>query len=300
MNSPATPGAVWAQQAVWSQTASRLKTSIERMRSCILILVVATAILETLGAQLAARTDAHATTAQVLAGAGMVLMAVAAFLQGQGRSGQAASRWIRARAVSEALKEHLYRYLTGTGDYEVADREEVLRRKTQKVLAEVEDLEPEAATVEVPERELPAVHNLEDYATLRVRAQIEGYYRPRARTLAVRRKTWRRVQTGLMALTAVLSALVALVPDTGLPGWVAVLTTIAGTLGAHVEAAHYDQLIISYRATASRLEWLLTEWQDSLSKTPATPEQRADFVNRCEDAISVQNQAWLAGWATQD
>jgi hypothetical protein len=265
-----------------------------------LVLVVATAVLETLGAQIALWADGPSIAASVLAGAGAVLMALAAFLQGRAQAVRQASRWIRARAASEALKEQMFRYLTGTGEYEVPDREDVLRRKTQQVLDDVRDLETEAAMIEVPAGEPPALKTLDDYVTVRVREQIEGYYRPRARAFAVRRTRWRRLQTGLMVVTAILGALVALFPGTGIPGWVAVLTTITGTLGAHLEAAHYDQLIISYRATASRLEWLLTEWRDTLSKLPLTPAQRTDFVNRCEDAISVENQAWMAGWATQD
>jgi hypothetical protein len=298
MNGSATLASVWRQQAVWSRTASRLKTAMERARLRILALVVATAVLETLAAQLAARADGPTVWAQVLAGTGAVLMALAAFWQGRARAGNHVSRWIRARSASEALKEQAFRYLTRTGEYDAPDPEAALRKWAEALLADVEDLEAEAARVNVPEREPPAVASLDEYVAARVAQQVEGYYRPRARGLAAERDAWRRGQTLLMLTAAALGALVAYLPEAGIAAWVAVLTTVTGTLAAHVEASRYDQLIVSYRATASRLEWLLAEWRDTLSKQALGPRERGAFVDRCEDAISVENQAWLAGWAT--
>ncbi|MGH8510764.1 MAG: hypothetical protein ACREUD_07450 [Gammaproteobacteria bacterium] len=60
----------------------------------------------------------------------------------------------------------------------------------------------------------------------------------------------------------------------GLAAWVAVLTTMAGALGAHIEAARFDQLAIGYRATAARLEALRDEWNDRLSREPPVKHKR--------------------------
>ena len=290
---------VWRQQAVWSETASRLKRANERGRRWVLWLVIATAILETTAAQLSTRPDPGALPYQIPAALGAVLAALAAFLEQRSRNEDLTSRWIRARSASEALKEQVYRYLTRTGVYAGSDPESALREASQRVLDDVRELESDAATVQAQDRSVPAVSDLDAYVRLRVRGQAEGYYRPRSTQLAERRRVWRRAQTSFMLLTVVFGALVSFLPVAGLPAWGAVLTTLTGAIGAYIQSARFDHLIIYYRATAARLESLISEWEDTLSKGSITEEVRSNFVDRCEEAISVENQAWLAGWGAE-
>jgi hypothetical protein len=137
---------------------------------------------------------------------------------------------------------------------------------------------------------------LEAYVKARVEDQIDGYYLRQATSVARQGAAWRRVQSLLLLVGAGLGALVAFAPRLGLGAWVAVLTTVAGAFGAHIEASRFDHLTVSYRTTASRLQALRDEWRDALSKRALAPDEKAGFVDRCEDAISVENEAWMAGW----
>jgi hypothetical protein len=66
----------------------------------------------------------------------------------------------------------------------------------------------------------------------------------------------------------------------------AVLTTLAGAVLAHVEASRYDFLVMTYRATARRLE--------DRGNRPQQPW--SDFVNDCENILSAENASWIAKW----
>lgn len=229
-----------------------------------------------------------------------MLAALAALLQNWSKEGARISRWTRARSASEALKEQTYRYLTRTGAYARAQPEDALRDARLKILDKVADLESIAATIQPPPRDPPPDLDLAGYTQRRVAGQIDGYYRKRAAELAKSRSRWRLLQTSLLLLGSALGGAVALNVIPGLAAWVAVLTTLAGALGAHIEASRFDQLAIGYRATAARLEALRDEWTDKLSHETLSQAQKDRFVDRCEDAISVENQAWMAEWSGPD
>jgi hypothetical protein len=289
----------WAQQGIWSAVAGRLKHEIAQARTVFLGLLVATAILETAAAQLVGALGDDAAVPRAVAASGAVLAALAAALQARSRGGERIRQWTRARSASEALKEQVYRYATGTGRYE-ADPDAALSGERERILAGVADLERYAATVPDPRREPPPPMDLAAYVEARVEGQIDGYYLPQAASLARRGAAWRRVQSLLLLVGAGLGALVAFAPHHGLGAWVAVLTTVAGAFGAHVEASRFDHLAVSYRTTASRLQSLRDEWKDTLSKRTLAPGEKAGFVDRCENAISVENEAWMAGWTQDD
>ena len=73
----------------------------------------------------------------------------------------------------------------------------------------------------------------------------------------------------------------------------AVISTITASIAAYAYANRYQYLIISYQATAKRLELLLTRWQAS-GKTDSDTEARNQFILDCEEAISIENSAWMA------
>jgi hypothetical protein len=73
-------------------------------------------------------------------------------------------------------------------------------------------------------------------------------------------------------------------------GWVAVISTITASIAAYAYANRYQYLVISYQATAKRLELLLTRWQTS-EKTDSGTEARNRFILDCEEAISIENSA---------
>ncbi len=286
----------WAHQASWSAAASAAKQRLERARTAVVFCTVVAAVLETLAAQLSG-DDELDTVVRLLAGTGAVLLALASFLQLRAASKDQVSAWVRARSVSEALKEAVYRYLSGSGPYRQPDAAAVLRETCLRIMDQNRDLQSLLATTVVAAREPPAVVDLAGYVQIRVEAQIDRYYLPRARELARRGQRWRQAQMLTLLAGAALSALLPYLASAGVTAWVAVITTVAGSLGAHIEASRFEQLAIGYQATASRLQALRAEWIDSLSKTTPSDADADTFIDRCEDAISVENQAWMAEWA---
>jgi hypothetical protein len=287
----------WQQQATWSATAGRLKRDITTSRVLVLYVVIGVAALETLAAQLTGFDGPVAVFARVLAATGAVLAAVGAVIQKRSDDRTKIAKWVRARSASEALKEQVYRYLTRSGRYARPDPEAALRAEVQIILDKMSDLESHAAKVSVKASLVPGKMELADYVAQRLEQQIDGYYRPRSEQLARSGERWHNAQIALLLSGSALGALVAFMPTVAIAGWVAVITTVAGAVGAEIEAARFDHLVVAYRATANRLEALRDEWNDTLKPNGVTQETRDDFVDRAEAAISVENQAWMAQWS---
>jgi len=131
-------------------------------------------------------------------------------------------------------------------------------------------------------------------------SRSRGYYLPKSVELAKRRDRWRAAQQFFLVAAALVGVVLSVAPEVShsVAPWIAVLTTIAGVLAAEIEASRYDLLVTSYRATAYRLQELYAEWADVVQRgvKPWT-QVRDDFVNRAEEAISVENLAWMAEWA---
>jgi hypothetical protein len=70
---------------------------------------------------------------------------------------------------------------------------------------------------------------------------------------------------------------------------VAVITTISGALAAHALAQRYEQLTVSYRASAQRLESAVARWKAGGSADVG------DLVEACENILLEENQGWIAG-----
>jgi hypothetical protein len=136
----------------------------------------------------------------------------------------------------------------------------------------------------------PAVTDLDGYVALRVDDQIDRYYRPKAVTYQRRVERLRRLGDALGVTAVVFGAVAAAFDVAGLAAWMPVITTIVAALYAHIAASRYDHQIIEFVRTADRLEDLRDNQRTTL-RPPA-------FVDACEDAISVENQGWMARWNT--
>src|SRR5262245_35692030 len=105
----------WQAQSEWSARASLLKTQIVRERSTVLWLIAATAVFGGLGTLLTTAGTPASAAARAVSGIGAVLAAMAGTIQVLASRVNRVEQWSRARSVSEALKEAVYRYRTGTG-----------------------------------------------------------------------------------------------------------------------------------------------------------------------------------------
>lgn len=294
---------LYQDQKVWSKVADRLKKSIQNWRWTVLILGISGAVLETLATQVPNPQQSNISARLILSALGAIALSIVPLIWSTKLSKKSTQDWIRARSVSESFKKEIYFYRTGTGSYTIEKKDKELRTRSLKILDSVSDLQKYAAIIPEPSVEVPSLGmDLETYVQQRVKQQIDTYYRPKAEQMGKRLSIFRSIEFILSLLAAGLGAFVAILSSTSpikdLPPenigiWVAVITTISGAIATHIASAKYEYQVISFRATSERLETLYLEWADEL-KNNITPELKTDFVMRCENAISVENQSWMA------
>ena len=278
--------AAWADQRVWSQTANRLKQQIDRARTTALLLAIATAVLATAAIQL---DELSAPVGRGLTAAAAITAGVATLMQRRAGTDQIRA-WNRARSASEGLKSEIYSALGGGSHYQGPNPDQNLTTRTRKITNLVQDLKRHTLSVPPDRTPLPAVHDVDDYIAIRVNGQIEEFYNPKA---ALYEHRVRRLRTlgALLGIAAVILAALGAAFDLDGPAlWIPVVTTIATSLAAHIAAARYDHLVIEFLHTAQRLTQLRDDYQQN------QPTTAAAFIDACEDAISVENQAWMAHW----
>jgi hypothetical protein len=280
---------VWRDQRQWSHAASRLKKRIIVWRSIALLFAILGAVLATLATQVGLASG----LGRALSIAAAVALAVVPVIRGVRLGRDRIEGWIRARSASEALKAEAYLYLTGTAPYD-QDGDGELLKQTGAILRQVEDLA--GATVGTPDADtpLPDVHDVDSYLRLRVQPQINNYYRPQAAKQQKRLSFFRGIEFTLSVLAAVLGAIAATARMDSVGVWVAVVTTVGAAITAHIAAARYEYLVISYLSTARQLRTMLRSWEGRADKTAKAAGR---LVRDCEDVISRENESWMAAWS---
>jgi hypothetical protein len=192
-----------------------------------------------------------------------------------------------ARSASEALKRELYAYRTSTGPYRDENRDQALADRRDAILEKVSRFQAFAA--EPPDVATTVLEPLtpDAYVQERILAQV-AWFRSRASSYSARQSQFAFAQFALALASAIAGTILASMPDKTLLAWVAVLTTVLGALSSHLLAQRYEQLTISYRATADRLEGVRDRWCDGRSSF----EQ---LVSQCESTLAQENQAWITG-----
>lgn len=281
-------GSIWDRQSVWSQTANRLKARIDRLRSTMLALAVASAVLTTLAAQVASLNRPGGKVLAVLAGVAVGLVPLVRSRLGR----DAVSRWTRARSVSEELKAEVYRFLADVAPYRGSDRWTLLIERSRRVQDAAADLMVSTADVVPAERGVPAVHDITTYVERRVVPQI-GWYRGRSAGLKRKLGRARAIELGLAVVGVLLAALAATGAVDALAAWVAVIATLTAALSSHVAGSRWEYQLVEYLRTADELNRLYEEWAvpDALDEAG---EDR--LVDRCEHVVSIQNDGWMAKW----
>lgn len=272
----------WQKQQIWSKTADRLKKRIELGRATALWLGIIAAVLAVVAVQIG---DAAAGRwVGLAAGAAAALIPFAQRLAGK----DPVEDWTRARSASEGLKTEVYSYLGGGSTYARDDRDEQLGREARAIVEAVGDLLRETGGIHLGNKDLPGVTDVETYITERVDDQIDWYAKKAFGYEGTARKL-RMAGNALAAIAAFLGVVVAVLDQPSIAAWVPVVTTVGSSLLAHIAASRYDHLVIEYLRTAQRLENLRNSRVD-------TGMSNAAFVDACEAAISVENQAWMARW----
>ena len=277
----------WDQQSIWSQAADGLKRSLFRTRSAALALTIVAAISATAAGQIA---HLSSPAGKALAGLASVCAAVVALMRGTMKPDKVRV-WMRARSVSEALKAETYTYLARVSPYRGGDREAVFKGKLDAVIDDAADLAGSTIGVKAVVRELPAVHDVDSYSAVRMKGQVDRYYRPKSMEMRRRAQWFRAVETGLAVIAAAISAVAAVTGESGWSAWLPVVTTITAAVAAEAAAQRYGALAVEYARTSLELERLLV---DRASQQGPSHEGDDALVDAAERVISVQNEAWMA------
>jgi hypothetical protein len=275
----------WRQQRVWSETANSLKKRIDQGRIAALLLGIVAAGLAVFAVQIGADSDVGRWVAL---GSGLAA-AMAPFVQR--RVGVEQLRvWTRTRSVSEGLKTEIYTYLaSGSGNHD-DDADQRLGDEARDLVVGVGDLLRYSAEISPDDTQAPDIDDIESYIVRRIGGQIKWYHR-KAVHYERRVRLLRGIANALAALAAVLGVISGVFGDTTLIAWVPFLTTVGTSLVAYIAAVRYDHMIVEYLRTEQRLEHL---------RDTRVSKQVSDgsFIDACEAAISVENQAWMSRWNT--
>jgi hypothetical protein len=278
----------WGQYRVWAATSRQKKAEIFSWKLRVLVLTIVGALLGTVSSRLSGISD---PAAWIIGIAGGVSISLAAYLGREILSPDQERLWIRARSMAEALKAEIFLFRTNAAPYDAADPAPKLMERVQEHLATVEDVQSATLSADEQLQGLPeGPLSLQDYIRERLDDQVEHFYRPRVQQYDRLMKRWRNVNLALGALAAVLGVL-----GKWTGAWVAVITTVTTAVAAYLYANRYQYLIISYQATARQLEFLKHQWVVN-GAPEQDKENRNQFLQACEEAISIENNAWMAKW----
>ncbi|HEV2992062.1 MAG TPA: DUF4231 domain-containing protein [Candidatus Angelobacter sp.] len=274
-------------QVRWSLTANTLRAAIGRARWVVLGLAVVGAASETWAAQI---HSAQPDLAMALGFAGAAALAVAAVIR-QWRLGQERIQgWMMARSGAESFKREMYLFRTGTGPYALDNAAESLLNRREEILSKLRPfqkyrIEPKSHV------ETPRPLDANSYISERMngpKGQIP-FFTQRSNRYARAQRLLSGGEFLLAMIGALLGAALTISGKQANGAWVAVITTISSAFAAHTLAQRYDQLTISYRATADRLAGILGRWATK-SSAPL-----AELVLPAEAILLEENQGWIAG-----
>ena len=240
---------LWDEHVAWSKAASDLREQRSFWRTTVLVLTVSGATLQTIAATMP-------TFKLAAGGTGTVALALVPIFARYFLTSEQTAKWLRARSISEGIKSEIYTYCAGAEPYTGPDASETLLKKVRAIRQLGANLERERAKAGSPTKPAPTALDADGYISRRVRQQIDEYYRPAAKKNAELAERYRWIEIGFACLAAILSAIATLVSDlnSALIGpWVAVVTTIGGTIAAHAAANRYDFQATMFFATARQL-----------------------------------------------
>lgn len=282
----------WRDQRRWSNAANALKRGIVFWRSTALGLAIASAVLATLATQVGLKTG----LGQALSVAAAVVLAGLPVIRTTRLGKERIAAWTRARSVSEGLKEEIYLYLTGSPPYNGAGHDVTLGRKSLAITEDARDIDGHTIGRQDDDKPLPDVSGIDAYLSHRVWPQVRWYSAGAAKQQR-RLGQFRAVEFALAMLGAVLGAVAAATKINAVGAWVAVVTTVAAAVTAHIAASRYEHLVITYLSTARQLRARATEWGVS---TDRSSDAAARLVRECEDVISRENESWMAAWTRDE
>ena len=296
----------WQDQALWSAVANELGNSVRRWRVGAAVAAVAGLFFAVLAGTLVS-ADWQDRRGQITL-VGVLLLALVPYVRQKMLAPERLQAWVRARNVSELLKEAIYRHLMGASAASDGVAPEgrataagSLSRRCSEIKQAAADLARLAAAVTPAQRERKLRLTLADYLEERVEGQIHYYKKggeqagKTARRLHAAEFALGLAAVGLGALsglneqvTAQAGSVDALMP------WLTLVATAATAITAHLAAARHDELASRYFATYDLIKSQRDEWLQRPGHEAA--DQVRSFVDQIERTISSENGAWVSDW----
>jgi hypothetical protein len=284
---PALLGAATAY-GIWSGTAKYHKGVLDRFTLWSLRLSIAGALMGAAGLQIGPLVKLP--VGKVLAGAGAIAVALAAFLSREAQSNDHVKIWSRARSAAESLKSTIFLARARVGQFGGTDRAAQIKQRVDAVTESMATTSPRQILGENSVDLTPL--SLEEYLAKRVNDQID-WYNTRAGQFQTK-ADWCRNATTVLGL---LSAVLALASATDLfAPWTPVIAAITASITAHLKSRQYQVLAATYLMTMVRLTSLLSDWAGS-GKTELNTPERDTFIQKCEETMSAENGAWSTMWS---
>jgi SMODS and SLOG-associating 2TM effector domain 1/Protein of unknown function (DUF4231) len=286
-------------QSSWSRTANGLKSTLDRARWTTFFLSGVAALFAAIASQI---PESEEQVRLGLAVGSAVLLGTVSFLTVRLLGMAQTARWTRIRAASEALKREIFQYAAMAAPYDdLATCDNRLLEEKDRIATDIDDVidvieQPSDQTGSMP---LKRYQNSKEYIDARISGQIT-WFENRAESSRRHASKLHQWEFSLSLVAAILTAAVGVAGKRlfGFPfdfaALTAVLTTVAATILAHIEASRYDYLTITYRATARRLEAELARANAAFT-LPSAPW--SDFVQCCEAILATENAAWTAKWS---
>jgi hypothetical protein len=278
------------RQAIWSATANSLKSNIDLARKTSFCLSVVGALV----ASIASMQAADGVVRTILISVGAVALAITGIIGSQILTSDGIRRQIRARAASEALKRETYLYAAAAGDYsDPATRNDKLKAAVETIEGQLTDLalvqQQAQRAGSSPRSDLSFAKYLEE----RVEGQI-AFYDERSKKYSKASRRLHAVEFTLAFGAAILTALAGVIGKGAfdIAAVVGVLTTCAAAVLAHLQASHYDDLIVSYSAAASKLGNLKATTDEMTTPVAA-------LAKAAEEILAAETNSWQAMWSNK-
>ncbi|MER8777020.1 DUF4231 domain-containing protein [Mesorhizobium sp. M0977] len=275
------------RQAIWSATANSLKSRIDLARKASFSLSIAGALV----ASLASMQAVDGLVRTILISVGAVALAITGIIGSRILTSEGVRQQIRARAASEALKREAYLYATSAGDYsDPGTRDAKLKAAQQKIEDQVTDLTLVQRQAQHAGSSPRSSLSFDGYLKDRIEGQIAFYFNNSEKYSKISRAL-HAAEFTLAFVAAILTALAGAIGKSAfdIAAIIGVLTTCAAAVVAHLQASHYDDLIVGYRAAASKLQ--------SLKATTENTTPVAVLASTAEEILAAETNSWQAMWS---
>src|SRR5262245_13117050 len=275
---------LWHKYRTWADTSARVKKTNAAWRRNVVILTLGGTTLSALG------PFAPGVIGRLMSLAGAAALALATYFGKELLDSKNEERWTRARAAAEAFKSEAHIYVVQVPPYDGPDRATRLKARIGELNQVAKDQQPDDIAADRATKGMPSKPwTIDEYLTNRVQEQID-WYRAKAAEGTAAMKKGRRISLTLGGVAVLLSTISGATTQgaTIIASILGIITTAAGSVGAYVQAGHFEANALKYRETADALATLKAEF-----KSAPTPQSQGELVANAEAIMRAENAGWL-------